>query len=482
MAYPRRIIPCLDIHAGRVVKGVKFLQLRDEGDPVEIAASYAEAGADELVFLDISATPEERQLLYPLVERVASQVFIPLTVGGGIRTLEDIEKALRTGADKVSINTQAVKTPEMIEEGAKRFGSQCIVVAIDARRKAGSSPGWEVVTHGGRIPTGLDAVEWARRVAELGAGEILLTSIDRDGSKVGYDLELLAAVSSAVPIPVIASGGAGELLHILEAFTQGKADAALAASIFHEGIYTLREVKGYLRAHGIPVRPIPVPPEWIHLEGFTQRELLPVVVQDLHTGEVLMLAHADKEALKLTLSLGTAHFFSRSRGRIWEKGESTHNYAVVREVLYDCDEDSLIYLVTPLGPLCHSGERSCFFRALSQNTRKPCQTYPQILADLARTVEERLLSCESESYTRYLFAHPEKARAKVEEEMGELLKALEEEPIRRIEEEGADLFYHLLVLLRTRGVKLEGVLRVLGQRQGTSGWVEKERRKTKRKN
>ncbi len=248
----KRIIPCLDIRDGRVVKGVNFLGLRDAGDPVELAAFYDRAGADELVFLDISASHEGRRTIYDVVERVARQVFIPLTVGGGIASVEDMREALLSGAEKVSVNTSAIRDPELIREGARRFGSQCVVLAIDARR---AGPGrWEVFTHGGRRPTGLDAVEWARRGAALGAGEILLTSMDADGTRDGFDLELTARVSEAVGVPVIASGGAGSLEHIRRVLTEGKADAALAASIFHYGTYTVRQVKAYLAAAGVPVR------------------------------------------------------------------------------------------------------------------------------------------------------------------------------------------------------------------------------------
>ncbi len=249
----KRIIPCLDVDAGRVVKGVNFVGLRDAGDPVEIAALYDEQGADELVFLDITASHEGRDIMIDVVRRTAEQVFMPLTVGGGIRTAEHIRNLLKAGADKVSINTAAVQNPDLVRQGAERFGSQCIVVAIDAKLRD-DGRGWEVYTHGGRRPTGLDAVEWAQRVEELGAGEILLTSMDYDGTKAGYDIPLTKAVSEAVKIPVIASGGAGNPDHIYRALTEGKADAALAASIFHYREYTVVEVKRYLRQKGVPVR------------------------------------------------------------------------------------------------------------------------------------------------------------------------------------------------------------------------------------
>ena len=255
----KRIIPCLDVKDGRVVKGVSFVDLRDAGDPVEVAKGYDLAGADELCFLDITASHENRDTILDVVARTADQVFMPLTVGGGIRNLDDIRGLLEAGADKVSINTSAVQNPEFVKAAARRFGSQCIVVAIDAKsaRAAGQSQGsdkWEVFTHGGRRGTGLDAVTWAKKMTEYGAGEILLTSMDQDGQKDGYDLGLTAAVSQAVSVPVIASGGAGSLHHLYEALAQGEADAVLAASIFHYKEYSIAEAKSYLTQHGIPVR------------------------------------------------------------------------------------------------------------------------------------------------------------------------------------------------------------------------------------
>ena len=249
----KRIIPCLDVKDGRVVKGINFVQLRDAGDPVETGEAYSKAGADELVFLDITATSDARETVADMVRRVAERVFIPFTVGGGIRTVEDMKAILREGADKVSVNSAAILRPELISEGAERFGSQCIVVAIDARRRRNGS-GWTIYRSGGRIDTGIDAVEWAVKAQALGAGEILLTSMDCDGTKAGYDIELTRTISDSLSIPVIASGGAGSLAHFYDALTAGGAEAALAASLFHYKELEIREVKEYLRDRGIPVR------------------------------------------------------------------------------------------------------------------------------------------------------------------------------------------------------------------------------------
>jgi cyclase len=248
----KRIIPCLDVTAGRVVKGVNFVALRDAGDPVEIARRYDEQGADELTFLDITASSDQRDIILHVIEAVAEQVFIPLTVGGGVRAVDDVRRLLNAGADKISINTAGVQNPRLIAEAADRYGSQCIVVAIDA--KANGDGTWQVYTHGGRTATGLDAVAWAREVARLGAGEILLTSMDRDGTRQGFDLGLTRAVSDAVPVPVIASGGVGTLQHLADGVTQGRADAVLAASIFHFGEFSVRDAKTFMAAQGIAVR------------------------------------------------------------------------------------------------------------------------------------------------------------------------------------------------------------------------------------
>ncbi len=256
MGLAKRIIPCLDVDNGRVVKGVQFVDIRDAGDPVEVAKRYDEQGADEITFLDITASSDDRETMVHVVEQVASQVFIPLTVGGGIRTIEDIRRMLNAGADKVGINTAAVFNPEFVKEAAEKYGSQCIVVALDAKKvsQEGEPNRWEIFTHGGRKPTGIDAIEWAKKMTDYGAGEILLTSMDRDGTKIGFDLELTRAISDAVNVPVIASGGVGELQHLVDGVVEGKADAVLAASIFHFGEYTVEEAKKVMQDAGVEVR------------------------------------------------------------------------------------------------------------------------------------------------------------------------------------------------------------------------------------
>ncbi len=256
MGLAKRIIPCLDVDAGRVVKGVNFVDIRDAGDPVEVAYRYDQQGADEITFLDITASSDERETMVHVVEEVASQVFIPLTVGGGIRTLADVRRMLNAGADKVSINTAAIHDPEFVRQAARRFGNQCIVVAIDAKavNSADERGRWEIFTHGGRKPTGIDALDWARKMTDYGAGEILLTSMDRDGTKIGFDLELTCAVSEAVSVPVIASGGVGNLDHLADGVLKGRADAVLAASIFHFGEYTVEQAKRHMQQRGIEVR------------------------------------------------------------------------------------------------------------------------------------------------------------------------------------------------------------------------------------
>jgi len=367
----KRIIPCLDIKDGRVVKGVNFLALRDAGDPVEIAKGYNLSGADELVFLDITATLEARGTVIDMVRRVAEQVFIPFTVGGGIRTVEDIREMLTAGADKVSLNSAAVKNKNLIREAAARFGSQCVVIAIDCKKRAeGVSDlfpsGYEVFVAGGTIPTGLDAVSWAREVESLGAGEILLTSMDKDGTKSGYENVITRLISDALNIPVIASGGAGSMEHFYDGIVEGGADAVLAASLFHFGEIQIHDLKAYLNDRGIPVRMVQT--ERLRWERLKKDALglVPAIVVEDKTKDVLMLAYMDFEAFEKTLTTGIMHYHSRSRGTLWKKGETSGHYQHVRSSRIDCDLDTLLFFVDQDGAACHTGEHSCFYRSLDE--------------------------------------------------------------------------------------------------------------------
>jgi cyclase len=383
----KRIIPCLDVKGGRVVKGVNFINIRDAGDPVEAARAYNAAGADELVFLDISATLEERGTLMDVVRQVAEQIFIPFTVGGGIRTLEDIRGILQAGADKISLNSAAVQNPDLIRTAAGRFGSQCIVVAIDVRRSG--SGRFEVMIAGGTRYTGLDALEWAREVESCGAGEILLTSMDRDGTKTGFDLEITRQIADSVKIPVIASGGAGRLSDFYDGIVIGGAEAVLAASLFHYEEISIHQLKRYLALRGIPMRPTPgqsddfsaYPPPFMlgtPLENEQNRTLIwdklkkdanglvAAVIREQATGAVLMQAFIDREALAWTLETGLVHYHSRSRNKLWLKGETSGHFQQVRSILADCDADCLLIDVLQFGPACHTGHHSCFFRDLTE--------------------------------------------------------------------------------------------------------------------
>ena len=365
----KRIIPCLDVKDGRVVKGVNFVSLRDAGDPVECARTYNMSGADELVFLDITATLESRDTTVEMARRVAEQVFIPFTVGGGIRTCEDIQALLNAGADKVSLNSAAVKDPDFVKRASDMFGSQCIVAAIDVKSRKGDDrfpSGYEVVIAGGTKPTGLDALEWAKKAVALGAGEILLTSMDKDGTKSGYDNVITSMISEAVSVPVIASGGAGSLKDFEDAIVDGKADAVLAASLFHFGEIEIRDLKDYLASKGIPVREMPKSLYmWANMKKNSDG-LVPAITQDAVTGEVLMMAYMNYEAFRLTCETGYMHYYSRSRKAQWKKGETSGHVQKVISASIDCDRDTLLYKIDQTGAACHTGNRSCFYTSLDE--------------------------------------------------------------------------------------------------------------------
>ncbi len=383
----KRVIPCLDVKDGRVVKGTNFVNLRDAGDPVELAKRYDQEGADEVIFLDITATSEGRKTTIEMASRASEQLHIPFTVGGGFRDVSSIKEMIYAGADKVSVNSAAVRDPNLITEAAQAFGSQAIICAIDAKAvddgKCGRPSGWHVYIRGGREDTGLDAIEWAREAAKRGAGEILLTSMDRDGSKIGFDIELTRAVAEAVDIPVIASGGVGELAHFSQGIIDGKADAVLAASVFHFGELSIREVKEDMAAHGISVRLVDEAKLADSVLGFAgkqvsqklaktniesvvfdERGLVPAVVQDAKTGAVLMVAWMNKESLLLTVKTGKTWFWSRSRQELWNKGQTSGNFQSVCDMRVDCDGDTLLVKVDPQGPACHTGNNTCFYREI----------------------------------------------------------------------------------------------------------------------
>ena len=364
----KRIIPCLDVKDGRVVKGVNFVSLRDAGDPVECAKEYNLSGADELVFLDITATLEARDTVIDMVNKVADEIFIPFTVGGGIRTTEDIRAILNAGADKVSLNSAAVKNPDFIKEASDKFGAQCIVVAIDVKRREGQEDifpsGYEVVIAGGTKPTGLDALEWAKKAVDLGCGEILLTSMDRDGTKSGFDNNITSMIADAVSVPVIASGGAGNMEDFYDGIIDGKADAVLAASLFHFGEIKISDLKEYLEGRGIPVRKIGRELDmWAHMKKNSDG-MVPAITIDDKTGEVLMMAYMNYEAFELTCKTGYMHYYSRSRETLWKKGETSGHLQKVVEARIDCDRDTLLYKVEQTGAACHTGNHNCFYTKL----------------------------------------------------------------------------------------------------------------------
>ena len=450
-----RVIPCLDVKDGRVVKGVNFEGLRDVGDPVEAARRYDEAGADELVFLDVSATQEGRRTMLDVVARVADQVFIPLTVGGGVSAVEHFEALLHAGADKVGVNSAAVRDPELITRAAERFGSQCVVVAVDAKR---TQIGFEVFTHAGRQPTGLDAVTWCEEAARRGAGEILLTSIDADGTRRGYDLELLQAVRSRLSIPIVASGGAGALAHFVAA-AQAGADGLLAASLFHERVLAIDDVKAALVASSIPTRTraqVALQPSGV-TPRFDAQGLLPTVIIHAANGEVLTLAYMNDESLRRTLATGETWLFSRSRQELWHKGATSGHTQRVLSVVLDCDSDAAVVRVLPHGPACHLGTRSCFTADAASASGSSLVVLDDVLA-------QRAQQRPAGSYTTQLLADDNKRMKKLGEEIVELVRALHVASDDGVVEEAADVIFHVAVALRARGIPLSAVAQKLLER------------------
>jgi len=467
-----RLIPCLDVAAGRVVKGTRFTNLRDQGDPVETAVRYEEEGADEIAFLDIAAAHENRGTLVNLVSRVAEALSIPFTVGGGVRSVPDADALLRAGADRVVVNTAAVADPELVRRLSEKFGAQCVVVAVDGQRVRGNGGDTRMVvtTHGGRRITDRAVVDWASEAARLGAGEILLTSVDADGTREGFDLEMLRAVRSAVDLPIVASGGAGKLAHFVTAVREGGADAVLAAGVFHERVFTIGEVKLALASAGVPVRlaggAAAAPGTAAGLRvTFDTSGLVPVVVRDATNGEVLTLAYANAEALAATRATGFSHFFSRSRNKLWKKGETSGNVQRVMAISVDCDGDAVVYDVVPEGPACHTGSRSCFHVAA---TLAESAAAPRLdLGPLFAVVLDRRENPVAGSYTnRLLDDGLSKIAKKVGEEGVETALAALVEDDDALAGEAADLLYHLVVLLTARGLSPAAIEKKLRDRRG----------------
>jgi imidazoleglycerol phosphate synthase cyclase subunit/phosphoribosyl-ATP pyrophosphohydrolase len=476
-----RVIPCLDVAGGRVVKGLRFENLRDAGDPVEAATRYEAEGADELTFLDIAAAHEGRGTFVHLVKRVAEVLSIPFTVGGGVRSVEDAERLLAAGAERVSLNTAAVRDPELITQISKRWGAQAVVVSVDGKRVKGpdGTTRMLVTTHGGRRTTERELASWAAEAAARGAGEILVTSVDSDGTQSGFDIEMLLAVRAATEVPLIASGGAGELAHFTRAVVEGRADAVLAASVFHDRVFTIGQVKEAMHAQGVPVRRVtalagggsaPPAPEPLALR-FDAAGLVPVVVRDVRTGEVLTLAYADAEAIALTRRTGFSHFYSRSRLSLWKKGETSGNVQRVEGISVDCDADAVVYDVVPAGPACHTGARSCFTRVQSPDatgTLAAVKPEPSLdLGPLFAVVADRKASPVPGSYTNSLLDKGLRRIAqKVGEEGVETALAGVAEDDDALAGEAADLLYHLVVLLSARGVPASAVGEKLRTRRG----------------
>jgi anthranilate synthase component 1 len=462
-----RVIPCLDIAGGRVVKGVSFENLRDAGDPVEAAIRYEHEGADEVAFLDIAAPVEARGTLLGLVSRVANVLSIPFTVGGGVRSIEDADALLRAGADRVTINTAAVSDPSLLSRLAARFGAQCVVLAIDGKRvrAADGQVQMMVMTHGGRTLTERTVVSWAAEAAAAGAGEILLTSVDADGTQEGFDLEMLRAVRGVVDVPVVASGGAGDLNDFARAVLIGGADAVLAASVFHDRVFSIVEVKAAMKRAGLAVRP--VPPRATPLQPrYDANGLVPVVVRDVETGDVLTLAWANAEALEKTRETGFSHFYSRSRKALWKKGETSGYVQNVVSISFDCDRDTVLYDVQPVGPACHTGARTCFTRV---DTLAPGagDAGRLDLTALFATIADRRDNPEKGSYTNKLLdAGAARIAQKVGEEAVETALAAVGGTNEALADEAADLLYHLAVLLTARGLSPKDVAAVLEKRRG----------------
>ena len=469
----KRIIACLDVRNGRVVKGTKFTDIKDVDSPEKLAKFYSDNSVDELVFYDITASNEERKTSLEFVERVARVINIPFSAGGGVSTIEDFKYILRKGADKVSVNSAAVKNPQLIREASMAFGSQCVVLSMDVKKNDEGS--WSVYVKGGREKTELDAIEWAITAAELGAGEIVVNSIDEDGMKNGYDLELLSRITSVVNIPVIASGGAGKKEHFLDALQKTGVDGVLAASVFHFGEIKVPELKQYLKENGAEIRMPEAAPQKlesittedsdISMISFGKDGLVPCICQDAKTGAVLMLAYMNEQSLRLTLEKKRAVYYSRSRSELWEKGATSGNTQKVRAIYYDCDADALLIKVEQTGNACHTGEYSCFFNAVFDDLGVSADPGSSVFGELYATVIGRKNDPSEGSYTNYLFDKGlDKILKKVGEEAAETVIGAMANDDENFIYEGADLLYHLIVLLTHKGYRIDDLARELKKR------------------
>ena len=469
----KRIIACLDVRNGRVVKGTKFTDIKDVDSPEKLAKFYSDNSVDELVFYDITASNEERKTSLEFVERVARVINIPFSAGGGVSTIEDFKYILRKGADKVSVNSAAVKNPQLIREASMAFGSQCVVLSMDVKKNDEGS--WSVYVKGGREKTELDAIEWAVRAAELGAGEIVVNSIDEDGMKNGYDLELLSRITSVVNIPVIASGGAGKKEHFLDALQKTGVDGVLAASVFHFGEIKVPELKQYLKENGAEIRMPEAAPQKkespsaenadISMISFGKDGLVPCICQDAKTGAVLMLAYMNEQSLRLTLEKKRAVYYSRSRSELWEKGATSGNTQKVRAIYYDCDADALLIKVDQTGNACHTGAYSCFFNAVFDDQEASADPGSSVFGELYATVIGRKNDPSEGSYTNYLFDKGlDKILKKVGEEAAETIIAAKNQDRQELIGETGDLIYHLTVMLAEKGISMDEIEQELKSR------------------
>ena len=469
----KRIIACLDVRNGRVVKGTKFTDIKDVDSPEKLAKFYSDNSVDELVFYDITASNEERKTSLEFVERVARVINIPFSAGGGVSTIEDFKYILRKGADKVSVNSAAVRNPQLIREASMAFGSQCVVLSMDVKKNDEGS--WSVYVKGGREKTELDAIDWAVTAAELGAGEIVVNSIDEDGMKNGYDLELLSRITSVVSIPVIASGGAGKKEHFLDVLQKTGVDGVLAASVFHFGEIKVPELKQYLKENGAEIRMPEAAPQKldstlagnadISMISFGKDGLVPCICQDAKTGAVLMLAYMNEQSLRLTLEKKRAVYYSRSRSELWEKGATSGNTQKVRAIYYDCDADALLIKVEQTGNACHTGEYSCFFNAVFDDLGVSADPGSSVFGELYATVIDRKNDSSEGSYTNYLFDKGlDKILKKVGEEAAETIIAAKNQDRQELIGETGDLIYHLTVMLAEKGISMDEIEQELKSR------------------